>query len=280
MWWEIIIGLIITILFGVKIYNISKKNSDNNAIFNCILTILTGAILILTIVLVWQTNYIQELTSNDIPNYPTEEHTKEITKTYSYIDTRFGNYIIYEVDYLIKYSKMKPPKSYNFSILLPTKVDGFIFVEELRGYKIDRWDEAKNDTTDIININNTNPLTLRVSYVSENYFNPKTLINEELIPNIENNYISNNSFFIKVKNTNRYDIKTLRLNSNVTRLISMYLEQMNSSSWIGQPIMIYENGLPVGERIVDEEGIVTFDITSMKSGEQKTYFFKQIKKDT
>ena len=55
---------------------------------------------------------------------------------------------------------------------------------------------------------------------------------------------------------------------------------MNYSSWIEQPIMIYENGLPVGERIVDEEGIATFDITSMKSGEQKTYFFKQIKKYT
>lgn len=279
MWNIIIFGFILVIILGVAIYYITKKKSNDNAIFNCILTILTGFIFLLTIVLVWQTNYIQELTSNDVPNYPIEEHTKEITKTYSYIDTRFDNYIIYEVDYLIKYSKMKPPDSYDFSIFLPTKVDGFIPVKERRGFKIE-WYDAPNDTVKIININNTNPLTLRVSYVSKNSYNPGKLITEEPLPDIKNNSISNNSFFVKIKNTGGYDIKTLRHHSNVTKWINVYLRQLDSSSWIDQPIMIYENGLPVAQTIINDKGIVAWDITSMNSGEQKIYYFKKIKEHT
>lgn len=280
MWNIIIFGFILVIILGVVIYYITKKKSNDNAIFNCILTILTGFIFLLTIVLVWQTNYIQDLTSNDVPNYPTKEHTKEITKTYSYIETRFGNYIIYEVDYLIKYSKMKPPESYNVSILLPTKVDGFIFVEELRGFKIDLLYDAPNDTVEIINLNNTNPLTLSVAYVSENHIDPELLTTEEPLPDIKNNSISNNSFFVKIKNSGGYDIKTLRHHSNVTKWINDYLRQLDSSSWIDQPIMIYENGLPVAQTIINDKGIIAWDITSMNSGEQKIYYFKKIKEHT
>ena len=278
MWWAFI--FIILLILGMVLCYITKKNSNKNEKYNCILTILTGAILFLTIVLVQQTNYIQDLTSNDVPNYPTEEHTKEIIKTYSYLDNRFGNYIIYEVDYLVKYSKMKPPDSYNFSIFLSTKVDGFILVEELRGFKIDKWYDAPNDTVEIINLNNTNPLTLRVSYVSENHIDPELLINEKPLPDIKNNSISNNSFFVKIKNTDGYDIKTLRLHSNVTKWINDYLRQLDGSSWIDQPIMIYENGLPVEETRINDKGIVAWEITSMNTGEQKIYYFKKINENT
>ena len=277
MWTNIVIILILMIIIVFIIYHKTKNNSNRNNIYNFVLT---GLVLFLTVVLVAQTDYIQQLTSNDVPNFPTEEYRIDILGTNNYIDSGFGNYIIYDVDYVIKYSKMKPPKTFNFSISLPTKVEGFIIVEDSRGFKIDYLADSQNDTVEIINENKINPLLLHVVYVSEKQINPKFLTFGVPLPDINNNSISNNSFYVKIKNTGGYDIRTLRLHSNLTEWMNIYLIQLDSSSWIEQPIMIYDNGLPVEQKIVNGDGNISWYINSINSGEHKVYYFKKINEYT
>jgi hypothetical protein len=217
----------------------------------------------------------------DIPNYPFLGSSDiKPTRTYSYIDNRFGNYVSYEVDYTVKYRKWDffpiPPPEYNISISLPISVDGYKNVNEMMGRKIDIWFDAGNDSIKIKNINKVNPLFLRIPFVSEEIIEPEMIVNDLPLPEIQNNSIMLDSFFVKIENSGTHDIKYLRLHSNVTKWIDVYLKQLENGSWIDQPIMIYDEGLPVKRTVIDDKGIVTWEINSLNSGEQKVYYFKRI----
>ncbi|VVB94440.1 Uncharacterised protein [uncultured archaeon] len=174
------------------------------------------------------------LVISDIPNYPLW-FTEEIpTKTYSYIDTDYGNYLSYEIDYIVKYRKWSQflhqvnisilPPEYDISISLPIKVDGYKDVSEAMGRKIDIWADAPNDTIKIKNINKVNPLLLRISFVSEESIDPEMIVIETPLPEIQNNSIMLDSFFVKIKNSGGHDIKSLRHRSNVTKWIDVYFK--------------------------------------------------------
>jgi hypothetical protein len=270
MWTCTIIALILLVIVRLIIF---FKNKNNNKSFDIFL-------LILTIVLVAQTEYVYELTLNDVPNFPTKKYSTDIVRTYGYIDSRFSNNLIYEVDYLVKYSKMNPPKSYNVSIFLPIEADGFISVEESRGFELDYWVDAQNDRVEIINENEINPLLLHFVYVSEKNIDHKRLIIDVPLPDFNNDLVSNDSFFVKIKNIGKYDIQTLNHCSNVNGWINSYLIQLDNFSWVDQPIMIYDNDLPIRETIIDNEGNISWEINSLNSGEHKVYYFKKIDEST
>ena len=145
---------------------------------------------------------------------------------------------------------------------------------------LEKYIDAPNDTVKIINVNKTNPLLLHIVYVSEEQFHPNHLIYEEPLPDIKNNSIATNSFYIKIRNIGEYDIKTLKIQSNVTRWVDVSLIQLNNLSWTNQPIIIFDCGLPVTQTIINSSGVVTWEINSIKSGEQKVYYFKQIEEFT
>ncbi len=104
----------------------------------------------LNIIMLFLTTFAVFLVFFDIPNYPFWATDKIPTRTYSYIDTGYGNYVSYEVDYTIKYRKWNLsifPLDYDISISLPKKVNGYKdFKEEVMGRKIDIRFDAPNDT--------------------------------------------------------------------------------------------------------------------------------------
>ena len=215
----------------------------------------------------------------DVQNYPFQGSEKIPTKTYSYIDTRYGNSIIFEEDYTIKYSKAIPPKSYNISIFLPHTVQGFINnIEDYdeSGEKIVKWYNAPNDTVEIKNINGINPYLFHVVYVSEENFKPDLLVTDKLLPDFQNNSLMLDSFFVKIENTCMHDINKLKLHSNVSKWIDLHLIQLKNESWTDQPVMIYDEGLPVEQTMINDTGIMQWEITSLNSGEQKIYHIKKI----
>lgn len=231
--------------------------------------------IILAIVTIILTFHIISLTSNDVPNFPTTKYRIDTVNTYSYIDGRHANNTIYDVEYLIKYSKVRPPKSYDFSIPVPENYGGIALLEESRGLEI-KGNYFKNNKIEIENENLLNPLLLHVVYVSKENHDIRELITDKPLPDIENNSILYDSFFVKIENIGGHDIKTVTLNSNVTNWINVDLIQLDSSSWINQPIMIYDNGFPVIQTKIDGRGIITWEISSINSGEQKVYYFKKI----
>ena len=264
--------ILFPIILFLVVYYLAKKNNDQSAFHNSITLVL--ALLSLVIALI-----LAVYTICDVQNYPIQGIEKIPTKTDSYIDTRFGNYTIYEEDYTIKYSKAIPPESYNFSLFLPHTVQGFITDEEnydKRGEKIVKWYDAPNDTVEIKNINEINPFLFHVTYVSEEDFNPDFLITAEPLPDFQNNSIMLGSFFVKIENTGIHDIKKLKLHSNVTNWIDIHLIQLKNESWTNQPVMIYDEGLPVLQTMINDEGILAWEITSLDLGEQKIYYFKKI----
>lgn len=265
----IIVVFLIVIFLTFILYLLIKDNNNQSAIYNSILAALTVVILILTLVLVVYTYY-------DVQNYPFQGIEKIPTKSYSYIDTRFGNYIIYEEDYTIKYSKANPPESYNFSLFLPHAVQGFKDVYNASDIEITKWYDAPNDTVEIKNINEINPILFHVVYVSEEDFNPDFLITDKPLPDFQNNSIMFDSFFVKIENTCMYDIKKLKLHSNVSNWIDIHLIQLKNESWTDQPVMIYDEDLPVLQTMINDNGIMAWEITSLNSGEQKIYHIKKI----
>ena len=261
-----------TIILFLVVYYLAKKNNDQNAIHNSISVLLTLLSLGIALTLAVYTIY-------DVQNYPIQGFETIPTITYSYIDTRYGNSIIYEEDYTIKYSKAIPPESYNISISLLHKVQGFITDKEdydESGKKIVKWYDAPNNTVEIKNINEINPFLFHVTYVSEENYIPNLLVADEPLPHIQNNSIVFDSFFVNIENTGMHDIKKLKLNSNVTNWIDIDLIQLKNESWTNQPVMIYDEGLPVLQTMINDTGIIAWEITSLNSGEQKIYHFKKI----
>ena len=227
-----------TIILFLVVYYLAKKNNDQNAIHNSISVVLTLLSLGIAFTIAVYTIY-------DVQNYPIKGFETIPTQTYSYIDTRYDNYIIYEEDYTIKYSKAIPPESYNISISLLHKVQGFITDKEdydESGKKIVKWYDAPNNTVEIKNINEINPFLFHVTYVSEESFNPNFLVTDKPLPDFQNNSIMLGSFFVKIENTGIHDIKKLKLHSNVTNWIDIHLIQLKNESWTNQPVMIYDEG--------------------------------------
>lgn len=244
-------------------------SKDIPKIFFPILTIF------LAIITIFLTGYVIALTLNDVPNYPMTEYRIDTINTYSYIDGGYANNTIHDVEYLIKYSKIRPPKSYDFSIPVPENYGGIALLEESRGLEI-KGGDFKNNTIEIENENLFNPLLLHVVYVSKENHDIRELITDKPLPDIENNSLLYDSFFVKIENIGGHDIKTVILNSNVTNWINVDLIQLDSTSWINQPIMIYDNGFPVMQTKINGGGIITWKISSINSGEQKIYHFKKI----
>lgn len=236
-----------------------------------------GAMLLLTL-------FLFILSVYDIPNYPWSGYKVTPTKTYSYID---DPWIIYETDYTIKYSKFtysKPyskffgPQSYIFSIKLPKSTSGYRAVmdtNEPRDLKI-KWADAPNGTAIISNTDKINPRLVRIIYLSEKEIDRKRLFEKPLL-DIQNDSIMLDSFYLKVENRYDHDIKTLNYESNVTDLINLHLPELKNTSWTDQRVMIYDRGLPVDDGEIDGKGNVTWTINSIKSKEQKIYYFKKVK---
>ena len=265
------IGLIIIaiILAYLVVFYLTKNRSDS------ISTSLTIAIILLTIVLIWQTSFIHELTYYDVPNYPYQGYEIITTETVNYIDTRQGNSIIYEVDYLVKYSKINPPKSYDVPISLPIDTMKFISVKESRGIEIDSTLDRQNNKLYIQNEDCTNPLLLQLIYESENYINPKSIVNEIPLPHIKNNSPLENSFFVRIENNEFCPIRNIDIQSNVTEWINDNLTYLKNISWTNQTIMIYDKNLPIEKTIIGDNGIVDWEINLLNPGEHKIYYFKK-----
>jgi hypothetical protein len=268
-----IIGLFIIIIIIIA-YVIAHHLSKN--IIDSILASLTVAIVLLTIVLVWQTNFIQELTYYDVPNYPYQGYEIITTETVNYIDTREGNSVIYEVDYLVKYSKLNPPKSYDVLIFLPMDTMKFIYVEESRGIEINSVRDRQNNTIIVQNKDYANPFLLHIIYASENAIYPKYIIKEIPMPYVKNNSVVNDSFFVRIENNDVYFIQNLEIHSNVTKWINDNLTYLKNVSWTNQTILIYDEDLPIKKTIIDDNGIVNWEINLLNPGEQKTYYFRKI----
>ena len=216
----------------------------------------------------------------DIPNYPSSGYRAIPTETYSYIDTSFGDHTIYETDYTVKHSKLFLPIFHNFSIYLPPKsTSGFIIdrdANEQRGFKIISVD-APTGMVRIENIYEINPILLSIKYTSGKEIVPEALVYQEALLDIQNDSIMLDSFYLKVENRCNYDIKTLRLNSNVTDLINLRLTELKDTSWINQRVMIYDRGLPVDDSTIDARGVITWNVNSIEPHEQKIYYFKKVK---
>ena len=262
--------LIIILLTIILVVNyLAKNNNNQNAFHNSISVLLALLSLFIALSLAVYTIY-------DFQNYPIQDFETIPTKADSYIDTIYGNYIIYEEDYTIKYSKAIPPESYNISISLLHKVQGFKDVYDENGIKIVEGYDAPNDTVEIKNINKKNPFLFHAVYVSEENIIPDLLVTDKPLPNIQNDSIVLDSFFVKIENTGMHDIKKLKLHSNVTNWIDIHLIQLKNESWTNQPVMIYDEGLPVLQTMINDTGIIAWEITSLNSGEQKIYYFKKI----
>ena len=216
----------------------------------------------------------------DIPNYPLRGYRAIPTETYSYIDTSFGNHIIYKTEYTVKHSKLFEPRFHNFPIYLPpTSTSGFIGdrdAEEQRGFGIKSVD-APTSMVRIENIYEINPILLSIKYTSGKKIIPEHLVCERALLDIQNDSIMLDSFYLKVENVCDHDIKTLRLNSNVTRWIDRNLPELKNTSWINQRVMIYDRGLPVDDSTIDARGILIWDVNSIEPHEQKIYYFKKVK---
>ena len=269
----IISGLFIIIII-ILAYVIAHYLSKN--IFDSILASLTVAIVLLTIILVWQTNFIQELTYYDVPNYPYQEYEIITTETVNYIDTRKGNSVIYEVDYLVKYSKLNPPKSYDVSIFLPMDTMKFISVKESRGIEINSVRDIQNNTLIVQNEDYANPFLLHIIYASENLIQPNYIIEEIPLPHVINYSAADDSFFVRIENNGRYFIQHFEVYSNITEWINDNLTYLKNVSWTNQTILIYDEDLPIKKTIIDNNGIVNWEISSLNPGEQKTYYFRKI----
>ena len=238
-----------------------------------------GAKLLLTVLMLILTAVLVVHSVCDIPNYPSRGYKAIPTETYSYIDTSFGNHIIYETDYTIKHSKLFGPRFHNFSIYLPKSTSGFIGDrddEEQRGFRIKSVD-APTGMVRIENIYEINPILLSVKYTSEKKIIPEYLVHQEALSDIQNDSIMLDSFYLKVENVCGHDIKTLRLNSNVTRWIDRNLPELKNTSWTDQRVMIYDRGLPVDDSRIDERGIIIWDVNSIEPHGQKIYYFKKVK---
>lgn len=247
--------------------------------FNTSSTRLTIAILIISFVMLVLTAVLALQSAYDMPNYPWRGYKVIPTETYSYIDTKWGDNVIYETDYTIKYSKWLPPRSYGFSIKLPIIASGFIEVMnviEPRDMPIE-WADASNGTVRIENVDKINPILLRIEYTSGEKIDPDYLVHQMPLLDIQNDSIMLDSFYLKVENMCGHDIKTLRLNSNVTRWVDRNLPELKNTSWTDQRVMIYDRGLPVDDSRIDERGIVIWNVDSIKPHEQKVYYFKKVK---
>jgi hypothetical protein len=216
----------------------------------------------------------------DIPNYPLRGYRAIPTETYSYIDTSFDNHIIYETDYTVKHSKLSEPRFHNFSIYVPPKsTSGFIGDrddEEQRGFRVKSVD-ASTGMVRIKNIYEINPILLSIKYTSEKEIVPEHLVHRMPLLDIQNDSIMLDSFYLKVENVCDHDIKTLRLNSNVTRWIDRNLPELKNTSWTDQRVMIYDRGLPVYDSTIDARGIIIWNVNSIEPKEQKIYYFKKVK---
>jgi len=247
--------------------------------FNTSSTRLTIAILIISFVMLVLTAVLALQSAYDMPNYPCRGYKVIPTETYSYIDTKWGDHIIYETEYTIKYSKLFPPISHGFSIKLPITASGFIEVMnviEPRDMPIERAD-APNGTVRIENIDKINPILLRIEYMSGEKIDPEYLVHQMPLLNIQNDSIMSDSFYLKVENVCDHDIKTLRLNSNVTRWIDRNLPELKNTSWTDQRVMIYDRDLSVYDSTIDARGIIIWDVNSIEPKEQKIYYFKKVK---
>ncbi|MCD4806783.1 MAG: hypothetical protein K8R13_04310 [Methanococcoides sp.] len=222
----------------------------------------------------------KELIKYDVPNYPNQGIDITPTNTYIYIDTSYGNYLIYDIDYVIKYSKRYPPDTYDISLYVPTEVMGFNSINAENSAEVVSFVDSKNRSLDITNEYRLNPFLLNIIYTSGIEINPELLVTIIPLPSLNNNSIEKDAFYVNVKNTRAIDIKQLRLHSNLTKLIDIYLVQLENESWVNQPILISENGVPVGEKMVDDAGIITWTVTSLDSNEQKTYYFKKMNEYT
>ena len=261
-------------LAGYIIHNTSELKK-----FNTSSTRLTIAILIISFVMLVLTAVLALQSAYDMPNYPWRGYKVIPTETYSYIDTKWGDHVIYETDYTIKYSKLLPPRSYGFSIKLPTIASGFIEVMnviEPRDMPIE-WADASNGTVRIENVDKINPILLRIEYTSGEKIDPDYLVHQMPLLDIQNDSIMLDSFYLKVENVCGHDIKTLRLNSNVTRWIDRNLPELKNTSWTDQRVMIYDRGLPVDDSRIDERGIIIWDVNSIEPHGQKIYYFKKVK---
>ena len=265
----IIYAVIFSIIIIFTFLIIHSKTKD---FFKSISISLTIAILLLAIFNIVQTNFIKDLTYNDIPNYPFQGYEIIPLNTDNYIDTRHSNSVIYEIDYVIKYSKLNPPKSYDFTIILPVDTMKLIHIRDSRGMLINYEYDRQNKIINIENKDKTNPLLLHIIYASEEYIFSDSFIKEIPLPNIEKN--ADNSFFVKIENTEFYYIKTFKLNSNVTQWINNNLTYLENVSWTNKTILIYDSDLPVEETYIDNNGMMEWEINSINPCEQKVYFFK------
>lgn len=260
--------VIITIICFFAIYSKTKD------LLNSFLIAFTFAILVLTLYNIVQTDKIKDLTYNDIPNYPFQGYEIIPNNIHSYIDTRQSNSVIYEIDYTIRYSKLNPPESYDFTIILPMDTMEFIHFRDSRGMLINYTYNLQNKAIHIKNEDETNPLLLHVIYASEEYIFSDYFIKEVPLPDIEKN--ADKSFYVKIENTKFYHIKTFKLQSNVTQWINNNLTYLNNVSWANQTILIYDGNLPVEKTIVDDNGMMNWEINSINPGENKVYYFKII----
>lgn len=276
IWISIVIFLVGFCITATYQY-LSKQNSINT---DSVMIFLTVLIFLLTVYTVYLTDYNQKLVFYDIPNFPDDGIEIIPTSMNVYVDSLRGNFLIYEYDYIIKYSKKNPPETYDFLLDLPTEVTGFISVNGNYGSGIASWADAANHSVNIMNEYNANPLLLNIVYASGTRINPMNLVVTTPLPLINNRSVMNDSFFVKVENVGNVDIKNLRLQSNVTNWMDIYLTQLKNETWINQPVMIYENGVPVDEDFIDEEGIISWNVESLDSGKQKIYHFQKIKESS
>lgn len=246
--------------------------SKTEDILNSFLIALTFAILVLTLYNIVQTDKIEDLTSNDIPNYPFQGYEIIPQNIDNYIDTRQSNSVIYEIDYTIRYSKLNPPESYDFTMTLPMETMEFIHIRDSRGMLINYTYNQQNKAIHIKNEDKTNPLLVYVIYASEEYIFSDYFIKEVPLPDIEKN--TDKSFYVKIENTKFYHIKTFKLQSNVTQWINNNLTYLKNVSWANQTILIYDGYLPVEKTIVDDNGMMEWEINSINPGENKVYYFK------
>ena len=79
---------------------------------------------------------------------------------------------------------------------------------------------------------------------------------------------------MKIENTKFHHIKTFKLHSNVTQWINNNLTYLKNLSWANQTILIYDGYLPVEKTIIDDNGMMEWEINSINPGENKVYSFK------
>lgn len=223
---------------------------------------LTWAIVFLTIVLVGFAYY-------EIPDYPLSGYSVTPISSQTYVDR--GIDLVHDVDYLVKISKLSP--SNNITIKMLTDVQGFYSIYDTRGYEFGMNLNSTNRTISIKNINNINPILLRVTYI-ERYlgheFNMPVPVTIRPIPPS-----SNDSLYLFIRDTG-YDIKYATKDYNLVRESNEIFKTDRYDSWKTQTIIIYENNVPIQKTTITPYGFATIEVRSLKIGESKTYLVKKL----